>query len=150
MSSDGLVLNATLLELTGITAALHVAAGRSTLELVRPTGELLFFASVTELQLPCMRAAWRIANRPAAAVLAVGTALGPNDDDLPRLAFSQRRGRVSGRLTRLGPFWLAEAAGARLSVTVDDGRLRMTTRPRRRPGPLRFRIDPARRPAARR
>lgn len=75
MSSDGLVLNATLLELTGITAALQVAGGRSTLELVRPNGELLFFASVTELQLPCMRAAWRIANRPAAAVLAVGTAL---------------------------------------------------------------------------
>jgi hypothetical protein len=32
MSSDGLVLNATLLELAGITAALHVAGGRSTLE----------------------------------------------------------------------------------------------------------------------
>jgi len=140
---DGVVLTATYLELTGISGALEVTADRSTLELFRPNGVLLFAASAAAGRRGGLATAWRIGGRRAPTVLAVGTTVG-SDGLMPMLVFRRRRRQVTGQLRRFGPFWLAEAAGSRLSVTIDDGWVLAPAHPRRRPGPMRFRIAPSR------
>lgn len=128
-------LGAARLDISGMTAALHVAANRATLELFAPGGQLLFVTTANRLEPPGVRGVWTTATAPRRwAFVAVGTL--EQDAPIPEIRFTHRRRQVRAWLTRLGPFWLAEAAGRRLRVQVDDGRVATTAESRRLPGPV--------------
>jgi len=82
-----------------------------------------------------VRGVWTTLTAPTRwALVAVGTV--EADAALPVIRFTHRHRQVRGWLTRLGPFWLAEAAGRRLRLSVDDGRVATFARSRRLPGPV--------------
>lgn len=129
-------LGAVRLEISGLTAALHLAAGRASLEVFAPGGQLLLVTTTNRLESPGVRGVWTTLTAPTRwALVAVGT-VESEAAALPLIRFTHRRRQVRGRLTRLGPFWLAESAGRRLRLTVDDGRVVTSARSRRLPGPL--------------
>jgi hypothetical protein len=64
--------------------------------------------------------------RMAAQIVAVGTV--EQDTPLPGIRFTHRRRQVRAWLTRLGPIWLAKAAGRRLRVHLDGGRVSTTAK----------------------
>jgi hypothetical protein len=138
MSSEIESLVATYLPRSRVSAALQVTELRCALELFRDDGSLLFVTAASSLEPAGVRGVWRIDRAGSASVLAVGTTDSP-DGHLPLIRFEHRGRQLSAQLSRLGPFWLAEAAGGRVSVTVDNGHRRSIGRPRRRPGPLRLR-----------
>jgi hypothetical protein len=128
-------LGASRLYISGIAAALHVATARATLELFSPSGRLLLVMTANRLEPPGVCGVWTTAMAPRQwALVAVGTV--EQDRPLPAIQFTYRRRQVPAWLTRLGPFWLAEAPGRRLRVHVDDGRVATTARSRLRPGPI--------------
>ncbi|HMC67550.1 MAG TPA: hypothetical protein VKJ07_00215 [Mycobacteriales bacterium] len=131
-------LGAARLDISGMTAALHLAAARATLEVFAPGGQLLLVASANRLEPPGVRGVWTTVTSPKRwALVAVGTV--QPGAALPTITFTHRRRQVRGWLTRLGPFWLAEAAGRRLSLEVDDGRVATAAKSRRLPGPVSLR-----------
>jgi hypothetical protein len=128
-------LGAARLDISGMTAALHVAAARATLELFALGRQLLLVTTANRLEPPGVRGVCTTATAPRMwALVAVGTV--ESDAPLPVIRFTHRRRQVRAWLTRLGPFWLAEAAGRRLRVHVDDGRAATTAKSRRLPGPV--------------
>jgi hypothetical protein len=130
-------LGALQLEVSGLTAALHLGSTRATLELFAPGGELLLVATANRLEPSGVRGAWTTFASPARwALVAIGTV--ESGTALPLIRFTHRRRQVRGWLTRLGSFWLAEAAGPRLRLTVDDGRVATSARSRLSPGPVRL------------
>jgi hypothetical protein len=82
------------------------------------------------------RAIGTLATLDALPRVAVAVGAVEQDAPLPVIRFTRRRRQVRARLTRLGPFWLAEAAGRRLRVHVDDGRVAITAKSRRPPEPV--------------
>jgi hypothetical protein len=138
MSSEIESLVATYLPRSRVSAALQVTELRCALEMFLDDGSLLFVTTTSSLAPTGVRGAWRMGRAGSASVLAVGTT-DFFDGHLPLVRFQHRGRQLSAQLSRLGPFWLAEAAGGVVSVTVDDGHRRTTGRPRRRPGPLRLR-----------
>lgn len=138
MVSQTAELVAASLPLTGVTAALQVTEQRCALELFLDDGSLLFVTASSSLDPAGVRGAWRLGRAETATVLVVGTT-GPVDRLLPLLNFEHRGRQISADVRRLGPFWLAEATGRAVTITVDDGRVRTTGRARRRPGSLRLR-----------
>ncbi len=128
-------LGAARLDISGMTAALHVAAARATLELFSPGGQLLLVTTANRLEPPGVRGVCTTATPSRRwALVAVGAV--EQDAPLPVIRFTHRRRQVRAWLTRLGPFWLAEAAGRRLRVHIDDGRVATTAKSRRLPGPV--------------
>lgn len=131
-------LVAAYLPLTGVAATLQVTEQRCALEVFLDDGSLLFVTAGSLLDPAGVRGAWRLGLAEAASVLVVGST-GSVNRQLPLFRFDHRGRQIPAEVRRLGPFWLAEAAGAALSMTVDDGRVQTTGRARRRPGPLRLR-----------
>ena len=140
MLSETDELVAEFLPLSGVTVALQVAEQRCALELFLEDGSLLFVTAMSTLDPAGVRGAWRLGLAETASVLVVGTT-GSVDRPLPLIKFHRRGRQISAEVRRLGPFWLAEAAGNGLSLSVDDGRVHTTARAQRRPGPLRLRSD---------
>jgi hypothetical protein len=135
MSAPADALGAERLDISGITAVLHVAAARATLELFAPGGQLLLVTTANRLEPPGVRGVCTTVTASRRwALVAVGTV--EQDAPLPVIRFTHRCRQVRAWLTRLGPFWLAEAAGRRLRVHVDDGRVATTAKSRRLPGPV--------------
>lgn len=129
-------LNTVQLDASGITGALHVTDTRATLELFVSSGRLLLYvATASSLEPAGLRSAWTVrGGRPEPVLVAVGT-IAPVAE-LPMICFWHRRRAVQGRLIRLGPFWLAEAVGPRLCLTVDDGARTIIAKTRRTEGPV--------------
>jgi len=128
-------LGAVRLEVSGMTAALHLAAARASLEVFGPGGQLLLVTTANRLEPSGVRGVWTTVTAPTRwALVAVGTV--ESEAALPVIRFTRRRRQVHSWLTRLGPFWLAEAAGRRLRLAVDDGRVATFARSRRLPGPV--------------
>jgi hypothetical protein len=138
MSSQIEALVAGYLPRSRVAAALQVTKLRYALELFADDGSLLFVTVASSLEPAGVRGAWRMGRASLPSVFAVGTT-DSVDGHLPLISFEHRSRQVSAQLTRLGPFWLAEAPGGGVSVTVDDGHHRTIGRPRRQSGPLRLR-----------
>lgn len=138
MISETADLVAAYLPRSRVTAALQGAEQRCALELFLDDGSLLFVTATSSLDAAGVRGAWRLGLAETATVLVVGTT-GSVDRPLPLLKFDHRGRQIAAEVRRLGPFWLAEAGGSALSMSVDDGRVHTTGRARRRPGPLRLR-----------
>jgi hypothetical protein len=114
------------LDISGMTAALHVAAARATLELFAPGRQLLLVTTANRLEPSCVRGVCTTATAPRMlALVAVGTV--EPDAPLPVIRFTHRRGQVRAWLTRLGLFWLAGAAGRRLPVSTHQSTGRLNT-----------------------
>ena len=140
MHADADTLTAACLEMSGVTAAVQQAAGHATLELFHPSGELLHVTTVTALDASRVRGAWTLPRPDGQPVLvAIGTTIGV-DADVPLIRIRRRRRQVSARVRRVGPFWIAEALGRRLRVTIDDGLACYQFRGRRRLTSLRIRV----------
>jgi len=141
-------LTAVQLEASGITGALHVTDARATLELFASSGRLfLYVATAGSLEPPGLRSARTVYGQHAERVL-VGVGTVAPHTPMPVIGFWHRRRQVRGRLYRLGPFWLVEAVGARLRLTVDDGEHTIVAKTRRIDGPVplrqrRTRLAPA-------
>lgn len=143
MHASADALAAACLDLSGVTAALHVATGRATLELFSVGGQLLLVTTANLLEPPGVRGAWTMCTSSRRwALVAVGTANA--DASLPMIRVLRRRRQVRAWLTRLGPFWVAEAAGSGLRLDVDNGTAATVARSRRVPGPLVLRQRPSR------
>jgi hypothetical protein len=108
------------LEVSRVTAVLHLAATRATLEMFAPDGGLMHVSTASRIEPRGLRGAWVIVS-PAhgRTLLAFGTVAAAAP--LPVIQFWHRRRQVRARLHRVGPFWLAEAVGRRLRLDVDDG-----------------------------
>ena len=141
MLGESLMLSAVYLDLTCITGTLQITGRRASLALFLPTGELLLAVTQTDARQRALIGAWRFGRWANAAVRAVGMTRG-SDDAYPLIRFSHRRWQVRGQLRRLGPFWLAEAQGEGLSVSVDDGE-QLTVARRHLGGQLRLRSYPS-------
>jgi hypothetical protein len=114
------VLDVVSLDASGVTAALHMVEARATLELFGPDGRLMQVATTSRIEPPRVRGAWVVGAPPSGrALLAMGT-VAPGAP-LPLILYLHRRRQVRARLHRLGPFWLSEAVGGRLRLTIDDG-----------------------------
>jgi hypothetical protein len=136
MPAPAEILETVRLESTDVTATLRVSERRAALELFGAGGHLLLFvATANQLEPPGMRGAWSLPGAASRRVLIAVGMVAP-DAPLPLMGFWHRRHPVRSRLHRLGPFWLAEAAGPGLRFVVDDGMYISTARARRRPGPL--------------
>ena len=128
-------LGVSRLDISGMTAALHVATARPTLELFAPAGRLLLVTTANRLGQPGVRGVLTTATAPRRwALVAVGTV--ELDAPLPVIKFIYRRRQVRAWLTRPGPFWLAEASGRRLRVHVNGGRVATSAGSRLLPGPV--------------
>jgi hypothetical protein len=114
-------LDVVSLDASSVTAVLHTAPGRATLEMFAPDGGLMQVTTASRVEPPGVRGAWvMVTPANGRTLLAVGTlAAGA---PLPVIRFRHRRRQVRARLHRLGPFWLAEAVGRRLRLDVDDGK----------------------------
>jgi hypothetical protein len=139
VSADADTLEVISLTLSAVTGALHVTDGRATLELFVSNGGLLHAGTANGLEPAGVRGAWVVRRRVARLVLvAVGTVMDPAAP-LPVITFTSHRRRVRGQIRQLGPFWVAEAAGPRLRLVVDDGVQATHVASRRRPGAARIR-----------
>ena len=114
---------------------LQMAHSPLVLELFAPGGQLLLVTTANRLEPPGVRGVWTTATAPRRwALVAVGTV--EQNAPPPVIWFIHRRRQVRAWLTRLGPFWLAKAAGRRLRVHVDDGRVSTTAKSWRLSGPV--------------
>jgi hypothetical protein len=114
-------LDVVSLDASSVTAVLHLAASRATLEMFAPDGGLMHVTTASRVEPPGVRGAWvMVTPANGRTLLAVGNlAAGA---PLPVIQFRHRRRQVRARLHRLGPFWLGEAVGSRLRLDVDDGK----------------------------
>jgi len=120
MFADADTLEVVSLGASRVTAVLHAAAGRATLEMFAPDGGLMQVTTASRVEPAGVRGAWvMVTPAKGRTLLAVGTlAAGA---PLPMIQFRHRRRQVRAWLYRLGPFWLGEALGSRLRLDVDDG-----------------------------
>ena len=132
------VLEAVHLTLSGLTATVHAMPERSTLELFLGDGQLLYVCTSSRLEQPGLRAAWTVIGADTPVLLVAGTTA-TAEAPLPLVTYWHRRRQVRGWLYRAGTFWLAEAAGPRLKVEIDNGLYALTASAGRRAGAVRLR-----------
>lgn len=132
------VLEMVRLELSELTATAHAMADRATVELFLNDGQLLYVCTSSRLEPPGLRAAWTVIGPGHPVFVTVGTTAAEHSP-LPLVTYRRRRRQVRARLYRVGPFWMAEAAGPRLTVHVDNGLYGLTARSGRRAGSVRLR-----------